>query len=202
MKARTILRTTASALALVLAATVLCGVAYPAAVTGVAQALFPWQANGSIIEVDGVAYGSDLVGQPFQDERHLWGRLTDASASLISGEDGQPALWYQSAALSPASDEFAVRTAERVAEVRAAHPDQGDRPVPSDLVTASGSGFDPHISPAAAEYQVGRIAAATGYSVDDVRAVIDACTEQPLLGVLGEPRVNVLRVNLMLDGLL
>lgn len=92
--------------------------------------------------------------------------------------------------------------AKRVAAVRAAHPDQGDAPVPSDLVTVSGSGFDPHISPAAAEYQVGRLAAATGRSVEEVRGIIRQCTERPLLGALGEGRVNVLKVNLMLDGIL
>ncbi len=202
MKARGVFRMLGSAALLVVATTALCGVLYPAAVTGVAQAAFPWQANGSIIEVDGVRYGSALVGQPASDEGHLWGRVSGAEGRTFRGEDGEPVLWYAPACESPASDAFAERVAERVAEVRAAHPDQGDRPVPSDLVTTSGSGFDPHISPAAAEYQVGRVAAATGRTPDEVRAIIDACTEQPLLGAVGEARVNVLRVNLMLDGVL
>lgn len=202
MKARGILRTVGSAALLLLAATAVCGALYPAVVTGVAQAAFPWQANGSIIEVDGVRYGSALVGQPTSDEGHLWGRVSGAEARTFRGEDGEPLLWYAPANESPATDEFAAQVAERVAAVRAAHPDQGDRPVPSDLVTASGSGFDPHISPAAAEYQVGRVAAATGRTPAEVRAIIDACTERPLLGVVGEARVNVLRANLMLDGVL
>ena len=202
MKARSILRTAGSAALLLVAATALCGVLYPLAVTGVAQVAFPRQAGGSIIEVDGVAWGSDLVGQPFTDDDHLWGRVSGAEARTFRADDGTPLLWYAPANESPATEGFAARVAERVAAVRAAHPDQGDAPVPSDLVTTSGSGFDPHISPAAAEYQVGRLSAATGRSPEEVRAIIAACTEQPLLGVVGEPRVNVLRVNLMLDGVL
>lgn len=195
-------KTAASAVALFLAATVLCGVAYPWAVAGIGAAFFPSQATGSIIEVDGVAYGSELVGQPFSDETHLWGRPMEFDAATFKDADGRPLLWYGPENLSPASDEFAARVQERVAAVRAAHPDQGDAPVPSDLVTVSGSGFDPHISPAAAEYQVGRIAQATGRSEEEVRAIIRQCTERPLLGAIGQARVNVLKVNLMLDGVL
>lgn len=202
MNGKTLVRTAGSAVALFLAATVLCGVVYPLVVTGVAAAAFPAQATGSIIEVDGVKYGSALVGQPFRDEGHLWGRPTVADATTFTGDDGQPLLWYGPENLSPASDAFAERVAERVAAVRAAHPDQGNAPVPSDLVTVSGSGFDPHISPAAAEYQVGRLAAATGRSPEEVRGIIRQCTEKPLLGAIGQSRVNVLKVNLMLDGIL
>ncbi len=194
MNGKTLMRTAGSAAVLFVAATVLCGVVYPLVVTGVAAAAFPVQATGSIIEVDGVKYGSALVGQSFRDEGHLWGRATV--------DDGQPLLWYGPENLSPASDAFAERVAERVAAVRAAHPDQGNAPVPSDLVTVSGSGFDPHISPAAAEYQVGRLAAATGRSEEEVRGIIRQCTEKPLLGAIGQSRVNVLKVNLMLDGIL
>lgn len=202
MNGTTAVRAALSALALFVVATVLCGVLYPLAVTGVAQAAFPAQANGSIIEVDGVKYGSALVGQPFRDEGHLWGRPTVATASVFVGDDGAPLLWYGPENVSPASDAFAARVTERVEAVRAAHPDQGDAPVPSDLVTVSGSGFDPDISPAAAEYQVGRIARATGRDEAEVRGIIHACTEKPLLGAVGCARVNVLKVNLMLDGIL
>lgn len=202
MNGKTLVRSAVSAVVLFAAATVLCGAVYPLAVTGVATAVFPSQAGGSIIEVDGVKYGSALVGQPFRDEDHLWGRPTVANATTFTGEDGQPLLWYGPENISPASDEFAALVAERVAVVRAAHPDQGTAPVPSDLVTVSGSGFDPHISPAAAEYQVGRLAQATGRSAEEVRGIIRQCTEKPLLGALGEARVNVLEVNLMLDGIL
>lgn len=195
-------KTAVSATALFLVATVLCGVVYPWAVAGIGAAFFPSQVAGSIVEVDGVAYGSELVGQPFSDETHLWGRPMVADAATFKDADGRPLLWYGPENVSPASDEFGARVQERVAAVRAAHPDQAAAPVPSDLVTVSGSGFDPHISPAAAEYQVGRIAQATGRSEEEVRAIIRQCTERPFLGAIGQARVNVLKVNLMLDGIL
>lgn len=202
MNARMIGSAVARAAVLLALATVVLGVAYPLVVGAVAQVAFPWQATGSIIEVDGVKYGSTLVGQPFSDMKHLWGRPTEANATTFYDEEGQPLLWYGPENLSPASDEFAQRVEQRVQEIRAAHPDQANQPVPSDLVTVSGSGFDPHISPAAAEYQVGRIAQATGLGEDEVRSIIDQCTEEPLLGAVGQARVNVLEVNLMLDGVL
>lgn len=185
-----------------LVATVLCGVLYTAAVTGVAQLFFPHQANGSLIEVDGTVYGSELVGQQFTDEKHLWGRATSLNTTSFTDDAGNPVLWYAPSNISPASDEFASIVQERVDRIRAAHPEQVNQPIPSDLVTNSGSGFDPHISPAAAEYQVERLVRTTGKSASEIRAIIDACTEQPQFGILGEARVNVLKVNLMLDGIL
>ena len=185
-----------------LVTTVLCGVVYTAAVTGIAQALFPHQANGSLIEVDGVTYGSELVGQRFTDEKHLWGRAMNPSVGTFTDDEGEDVLWYAPSNLSPAGDEFAQVVQARVDEVRAAHPEKGERAVPSDLVTNSGSGFDPHISPAAAEYQVARLAKSTGKPEAEIRAIIEVCTEQPQFGILGEERVNVLKVNLMLDGIL
>lgn len=202
MNARMIGEGLARAVVVFVLATVVLGVAYPFTVGAVGQLAFPWQANGSVIEVDGVKYGSQLVGQPFSDMKHLWGRPTVANATAFQGEDGQPLLWYAPENLSPASDEFAQRVQQRVEAIRAAHPDQANEPVPSELVTVSGSGFDPHISPAAADYQVGRIAQATGRSEEEVRAIIRQCTEEPLLGAIGQARVNVLEVNLMLDGVL
>lgn len=162
MSGKMVTRCFASALALFIAASVLCGIVYPWAVTGLSAIAFPYQATGSIIEVDGVKYGSELVGQPFKSDTHLWGRPTVVDASSFSDAEGQPLLWYSPENLSPASDEFAARVDERIQQVRAAHPDRAAQPVPSDLVTVSGSGFDPHISPVAADYQVERIAAATG----------------------------------------
>lgn len=202
MNGKTVVRCSGSAVVLFLLATVLCGIVYPWTVAGVGAVAFPAQASGSLIEVNGVKYGSELVGQPFSDETHLWGRPMKLNATTFTGEDGEPLLWYEPENLSPASDEFAATVAERVSAMRAAHPDQGNAPVPSDLVTVSGSGFDPHISPAAAEYQVGRIAAAAGRSEEEVRDIIRQCTEKPLLGAVGASRVNVLKANLMLDGIL
>lgn len=185
-----------------LVTTVLCGAIYTVVCTGLAQLFFPYQANGSIIEVDGTKYGSELVGQQFTDDDHMWGRVMSPSAGTFTDDEGNDVLWYGASNLSPAGEEFAAAVQDRIDQIHAAHPEKGDEPIPSDLVTNSGSGFDPHISPAAAEYQVERLASATGKSEDEIRAIVAACTEQPQFGVLGEARVNVLKVNLMLDGVL
>lgn len=195
-------KTWGSAALFFVAMTLLCGVLYTAVTTGIAQLLFPQQANGSIIEVDGVKYGSTVVGQEFSDDDHMWGRPTNANVSTFTDDAGNPVMWYGPSNLSPASDEFDQLVAERVEKIREAHPEKGDRVIPSDLVTCSGSGLDPHISPAAAEYQVDRLAKNTGKSTEEVRDIIEQCTEQPQFGVLGQARVNVLKVNLMLDGVL
>ena len=191
-----------SAAKLFLAATVLFGVVYTLAVTGVAQFLFPHQANGSIIEVDGVNYGSELVAQDFHDDGHMWGRVMNANATTFTDDEGNPVVWYGPSNLSPASDDFAEVVDGRVDEIRLAHPEKANEPIPSDLVTCSGSGFDPHISPAAAEFQVDRLAKTTGKSKQEIEAIIDTCTEKPVLGVFGDETVNVLKVNLMLDNVL
>ena len=195
-------KTWASAGLFFLVTTVLCGAVYTVVVTGIAQAIFPYQANASIIEVDGTKYGSELVAQQFTDDDHMWGRLMSPSTGTFTNDEGEDVLWYGPSNLSPASDDFAQSVQARVDEIRAAHPEKGDEPIPSDLVTNSGSGFDPHISPAAAEYQVERLANNTGKSEDEIRAIIEKCTEQPQFGILGDARVNVLKVNLMLDGIL
>lgn len=182
--------------------TVLTGVLYTAVCTGLAQVVFPHQANGSIIEVDGVAYGSELTAQQFSDEDHMWGRLMSPSTGTFTDDEGNDVLWYGPSNLSPAGEEFGAVVQARIDQIHAAHPEKGDKPIPSDLVTNSGSGFDPHISPAAAEYQVERLAKNTGKSVSEIREIVAACTEQPQFGILGEARVNVLKVNLMLDGIL
>lgn len=185
-----------------LVTTVICGVLYTFACTGLAQLFFPYQANGSIIEVDGKKYGSELVAQQFTDEKHMWGRMMSPSTGAFTDNDGNNVLWYGPSNMSPAGDEFAETVQARVDELHAAHPEKGATPIPSDLVTGSGSGFDPHISPAAAEYQVERLSRTTGKSASEIRAIVEQCTEQPQFGVLGDARVNVLKVNLMLDGIL
>lgn len=182
--------------------TVVCGVLYTGVVTGIAQVFFPDQANGSIIEVDGKKYGSVLLGQQYTDNKHMWGRIMNIDVSTYTDENGNPVMYAGPSNLSPASEEYEELIAQRVEKIRKAHPDQKDTAIPEDLVTCSGSGLDPHISVAAAHYQIERIAKAQNMSQDEVQKIVDQCTDGKLLGVLGEKTVNVLKVNLMLDGIL
>ena len=180
------------ALVMLIVMTAITGAIYPAVVTGIAQAIFPTQANGSLIKQDGKALGSSLIGQPFSDPKHFWARPSATSpypnnASSSSGSNQGP--------LNPALTDA---VAGRIKALRDADPDN-KAPVPVDLVTASGSGLDPHISPAAAEYQVARVAKARGLDSAKVKALVAEYTEGRQLGFLGEPRVNVLRLNLALD---
>ncbi|WP_195419975.1 potassium-transporting ATPase subunit KdpC [Collinsella sp. D33t1_170424_A12] len=178
--------------------TVVCGLGYTLVVTGIAQVAFPYQANGSLIEVDDKIVGSELIGQNFEDEDHMWGRIQNVT--IVEGEDGGLMAYGAPSNLSPASEEYRQLVDARVEKIRASNPDAGMDAVPVDLVTCSGSGLDPEISPDAAEYQVPRLAKATGKSEDGVREIIAQCTKGRFLGVFGEPTVNVLKVNLMLDG--
>ena len=174
--------------------TLVTGFAYPAAVTAVAQVVFPHQANGSLISTaDGRVVGSSLIGQAFSDPKYLWGRPSAA------GKDGYDANGSAGSQLGPTSQALIERVSAEVDRLKAAN---ADGPIPVDLVTTSASGLDPQISPAAAEYQVARIATARGIDGAAVRAAIARHTDQPLLGFIGEPAVNVLLVNLDLDGLL
>jgi K+-transporting ATPase ATPase C chain len=179
-------------LALLAVLTLVTGVIYPVAVTALAQAAFPSQASGSLIVVDGRTLGSSLIGQVFNEPQYFWGRPSAAGA----GYDGTASGGSN---LGPTSKALIDRIS---AEVDALRRVNGDAPIPVDLVTASASGLDPDISPAAAEYQVPRVAAARGLSADAVRAYVARHTSQPLFGFLGEPTVNVLELNLDLDGLL
>ncbi len=181
------------AVMLLVVLTLITGAAYPALVTAVAQIAFNRQANGSMVIVNGQAVGSSLIGQAFSDPKYFWGRPSAA------GRDGYDAGDSGGTNLGPTSAQLIANV---TAAVEAAQKANGGGPVPVDLVTSSASGLDPDISPAAAEYQVARVAAARGITRDAVRAAVARHTEQPLLGFLGEPRVNVLELNLDLDGLL
>ena len=180
--------------------TIVCGLGYTLVVTGVVQLAFPYQANGSLITVDGKVVGSELIGQNFDDEAHMWGRIQNVS--IVEGEDGELMAYGAPSNLSPASEKYRQLVDARVKKIRAANSDADMDAVPVDLVTCSGSGLDPEISPDAAEYQVPRLAKATGKSEDEVRERTAQCTKGRFLGVFGEPTVNVLKVNLMLDGAL
>jgi K+-transporting ATPase ATPase C chain len=187
-----------SALASLVALSLVTGVAYPLLVAGIARAAFPSQAAGSLIVRDGKVVGSRLIGQSFDDPRYFWGRLS----ATVDG-DGKP-LPYNGAAsvgsnLGPTNPALADEVKGRIDALRAADPGN-DAPVPVDLVTSSASGLDPDISPAAALYQVARVARARGIHEGRVRALVQASVQGPELGFLGDPRVNVLALNLALDG--
>lgn len=178
-------------------------VLYPAAITGIAGVFFPEQANGSIIVgKDGHKYGSALLAQEFTEDRYMWGRIMNVDASTFTDENGEPMLYSGPSNKTPAGGEFEQLVAERVKRLVAADPEQAGQPVPVDLVTCSGSGLDPDISPAAAAYQVARIARERNMTEAAVQAVVDRYTKGRTFGIFGEPRVNVLKVNLALDGLL
>lgn len=190
------------ALILFLIMMVVCGLIYTLAITGIAQVFFGKKANGSIIEVNGVKYGSQLLAQQFNDEEHMWGRIMNIDVDTYK-DDGGNILMYSSASnKSPAGEEFEEAVAQRVSMIKEANPDAKEEAIPVELVTVSGSGLDPHISPAAAEYQVPRLAKANDMTEDQVREVIKKYTNGKLFGILGENTVNVLEVNLALDGIL
>ncbi|HEX5393775.1 MAG TPA: potassium-transporting ATPase subunit KdpC [Rhodocyclaceae bacterium] len=182
------------ALVLFLLLTAITGVAYPLIVTGIAKVVFPQQAAGSLIVKDGKPVGSALIGQNFSDAKYFWGRPSATSpqpynAAASSGSN-----------LGPLNPALVDAVKARIEALKAADPGNA-KPVPTDLVTASASGLDPHISPAAAQYQAGRVARARKLQATDVDALVQRHTEGRQWGVFGEPRVNVLELNLALDAL-
>lgn len=182
------------ALTVFIVLSVVTGLLYPGIVTGIARAVFPHQAAGSLIVKDGKTVGSELIGQRFSDPKYFWGRLSATApmpynATASGGSN-----------LGPTNPVLTDAAKARIDALREADPDN-KAPVPVDLVTASGSGLDPHISPAAAQYQAARVARLRGLSLEKVEALIAANTKDPGLAVLGEPAVNVLALNLALDGL-
>lgn len=182
------------ALMMLLTLTLLTGVIYPLAVTGLAQLLLPSLADGSLIIRDGKVIGSELIGQQFDDPKYFWGRPSATSpfpynAAASSGSN-----------LGPTNPAFIDAVRGRVSALRAADP-VNDTPIPVDLVTASGSGLDPHMSPAAAEYQLKRVARARGLGENTLRDLVARHTEGRQLGVLGERRINILKLNVAVDDL-
>jgi K+-transporting ATPase ATPase C chain len=188
------------ALVIFLLLTVITGVLYPLAVTGMAQLAFPHQANGSLIVRDGRAAGSELIGQPFDDPKYFWGRLSATGSFPYNAFDAATLTGSSGSNYGPLNPALAEAARARIAALKAADP-SNTAPIPVDLVTASGSGLDPHISVAAARYQIHRVAQARHLRDADVAALVDQYTEGRQFGFLGEPRVNVLLLNLALDGL-
>ena len=188
---RTQLRISLISLALFI---LLTGLVYPLAVTGIAQLIFPYQANGSLVKRNGQVIGSELIGQSFTDPQYFWGRPSATTpfpynAAASSGSN-----------LGPTNPALEQAVQARIEALQSADPGN-DAPIPVDLVTASASGLDPHISVAAALYQVPRVALRRGLSEAQVRLLVEQYTQGPQFGLLGEPRVNVLMLNLALDGL-
>lgn len=183
-----------NAVSLLLVMTVITGLVYPFAVTGLAQLLFPRQANGSLILRDGKPAGSALIGQAFTEPKYFWGRPSATTPQPYNGAASGGSN------LGPTNPALTAAVKQRIAALRAVDPGNDAR-VPVDLVTASGSGLDPDISPAAAQYQVRRVARARGLPLAEVQAMVDRYTRGRQFGVLGEARVNVLELNLALDKL-
>lgn len=183
-----------SALSLLVVLSVITGLLYPLAVTGIGELLFPVQARGSLIEIGGKTVGSALIGQHFADPKYFWGRPS------ATGSYPYNANASAGSNLGPLNSQLIENIRARADALRAADPDNR-APIPVDLVTASGSGLDPHISPAAAKYQAARVARVRGIEPADVAALIAQNTEDRQFGIFGEPRVNVLELNLALDKL-
>jgi potassium-transporting ATPase KdpC subunit len=181
--------------------TVITGVIYPLAMTGIAQVVFPYQANGSLIVTEGgKTYGSELIGQQFTDPKYFWGRLSATGDFPYNAFNTETLTGSSGSNYGPLNPALMEAARVRIAALKAADPDN-TAAIPVDLVTASGSGLDPHISVAAALYQIHRVAQARGLSDEAVRSFVNQYTEGRQFGFLGEPRVNVLELNLALDGL-
>jgi K+-transporting ATPase ATPase C chain len=180
--------------------TVITGLIYPLVVTGIAQVVFPHQANGSLIVINGKAYGSELIGQQFDDPKYFWGRLSATSTFPYNAFNADNLTGSSGSNYGPLNQALMDAVQARVDALKAADP-SNTAPIPVDLVTASGSGLDPHISVAAALYQVHRVAAGRGMSDAEVTSLVEKYTQGRQFGFLGEPTVNVLELNLALDGL-
>ncbi len=188
------------ALMMLLVFTVITGLLYPLAVTGIAQLIFPHQANGSLIVIHGKTHGSALIGQQFDDPKYFWGRLSATGDFPYNAFNADTRTGSSGSNYGPLNPALTKAAQARIDALRAADP-ANTLPIPVDIVTSSGSGLDPHISVAAALYQVHRVAVARGLSEADVTSLVRKYTQGRQFGFLGEPRVNVLELNLALDGL-
>lgn len=184
---------------MLLVMTLVTGIAYPLVITGIAQVVFPHQANGSLIfDENGKPIGSELIGQPFDAPEYFWGRLSATSPVPYTAFNKEKLTGSSGSNLGPLNPALIANAQARIDALKAADPYAGDN-IPADLITSSGSGLDPHISPSAARYQARRVARARNLELTQVEQLIVEHTEGRTIGVLGEPRVNVLKLNLALD---
>jgi potassium-transporting ATPase KdpC subunit len=188
------------ALVLLLIFTLLTGVVYPLVVTGIAQVIFPHQSNGSLITSNDKTVGSELIGQQFDEPQYFWGRISSTGDFPYNAFNAASLTGSSGSNYGPTNPVFIEMVQARIDALHTADP-SNTQPIPVDLVTSSGSGLDPNISVAAAEYQIPRVARARGMSEADMQTLVDKYTQARTIGFLGEPRVNVLRLNLALDGI-
>lgn len=186
---------------IVIIMTVLCGLVYPLMITAISQVFFHNKANGSIIEANGKKYGSELLGQQFVGDEYLWGRVMNIDTQIFSDKDNNTLMYAKPSNIDTSGKEYSKLVEKRVNKIKSANPDADPDKIPVDLVTNSGSGLDPQISYAAATYQIDRIAKSRDISNSKVQAIIDKYTTNKFIGVFGEKVVNVLDVNLALDGI-
>ena len=186
---------------LIIIMTVLCGLVYPLMITAISQVFFHNKANGSIIEANGKKYGSELLGQQFVGDEYLWGRVMNIDTQIFSDKDNNTLMYAKPSNIDTSGKEYSKLVEKRVNKIKSANPDADPDKIPVDLVTNSGSGLDPQISYAAATYQIERIARSRDISNSKVQAIIDKYTTNRFIGVFGEKVVNVLDVNLALDGI-
>ena len=186
---------------LIIIMTVLCGLVYPLMITAISQVFFHNKANGSIIEANGKKYGSELLGQQFVGDKYLWGRVMNIDTQIFSDKDNNTLMYAKPSNIDTSGKEYSKLVEKRVNKIKSANPDADPDKIPVDLVTNSGSGLDPQISYSAATYQIDRIAKSRDISNSKVQAIIDKYTTNRFIGVFGEKVVNVLDVNLALDGI-
>lgn len=186
---------------LIIIMTVLCGLVYPLMITAISQVFFHNKANGSIIEANGKKYGSELLGQQFVGDEYLWGRVMNIDTQIFSDKDNNTLMYAKPSNIDTSGKEYSKLVEKRVNKIKSANPDADPDKIPVDLVTNSGSGLDPQISYSAATYQIDRIARSRDISNSKVQAIIDKYTTNRFIGVFGEKVVNVLDVNLALDGI-
>lgn len=189
---------------LILLITFLCGGVYTSLVTMLAQIFFKDKANGSMIEIDGINYGSSLIGQPFSGNRYMWGRFSNVESDFVkvTAPKGKTIFYPMAANISPAGIKYEKLIKQRINKIKSVHTEKENIPIPVELITGSSSGLDPHISYNTAIYQIERLERVRKMDKSTIKEIIDKCTDDKLMEMIGSKAVNVFKVNLYLDGIL